>query len=47
MLSALNTLDSKAAYLIQMIALELYKACKEMNPKVRLDERLPVIKLCV
>lgn len=34
-LLGLNTVESKVAYLVQIIAVELYKASKSINPKVR------------
>ena len=33
-LIGLNSVESKAAYLVQIIAVELYKASKEISPKV-------------
>lgn len=33
-LLGLNTVESKVAYLVQIIAVELYKASKEISPKV-------------
>ena len=34
-LLGLNTVESKVAYLVQIIAVELYKASKEISPRVR------------
>ena len=39
-LLGLNTVESKVAYLIQIIAIELYKASKAISPKVRFVKSL-------
>ena len=45
-LLGLNTVESKVAYLVQIIAIELYKANKAISPKVRFRPKpLPQILL--
>ena len=39
-LLGLNTVESKVAYLLQIIAIELYKASKAISPKVRFGAHL-------